>query len=123
MSPRGQTGQIVNDTDSFPTTRAIIRELILEDNISIASGGNGYFVIETEDELKEYNSLESRMMSIVDRKYRICRALLYWKISTGESIRELRFSNEGVRTVYRFRQLSSHQVDPCGHYLQARNLR
>lgn len=69
----------VDDIGSFPNTRAIIRELILEDNIPIASGGNGYFVIETEDELKEYiDSLESRMLSIADRKYGIRRAAQDW---------------------------------------------
>lgn len=75
ISSREINDQIgVDDIGSFPTTRAIIRELILEDNIPIASGGNGYFVIETEDELKDYiNSLESRMLSIADRKYGIRR--------------------------------------------------
>jgi len=80
ISSREINDQIgVDDIGSFPNTRAIIRELILEDNIPIASGGNGYYVIETEDELKDYiDSLESRMLSIADRKYGIRRAAQDW---------------------------------------------
>lgn len=69
----------LDSVGSFPNTRAVIRELLLEDQIPIASSSNGYYIIETEDELAEYiESLESRMLSIADRKYGIRRAAIGW---------------------------------------------
>lgn len=69
----------IDSVGSFPNTRAVVRDLILEDQIPIVSGGNGYFVIETEDELQNYiDSLEGRMLSIADRKYGVRRAAQAW---------------------------------------------
>ena len=42
------------EVGSFPETRALIRELVSEEEIPIAGSSNGYFVIETEEELKHY---------------------------------------------------------------------
>lgn len=69
----------LDNVGSFPNTREVIRELILEEQIPIAAGGNGYYVIETEDELQHYiDSLEGRMLSIADRKYGVRRAAQAW---------------------------------------------
>ncbi|MFC4550086.1 MULTISPECIES: hypothetical protein [Halorussus] len=55
------------------------RELLLEEQIPIASSSNGYYILETEDELKEYvDNLEGRMMKIADLKYAIRRAAQDW---------------------------------------------
>ncbi|WP_276255612.1 hypothetical protein [Halomontanus rarus] len=70
----------VDNVGSFPGTRQIIRTLIIDEEIPIASSGNGYYVVETEEELAEYlESLEGRMLSIADRKWAIQRAAVNWE--------------------------------------------
>lgn len=69
----------LDNIGSFPSTRAVIRELVLEDKVPIAATTNGYFLIKTEDELASYiENLEQRMLSIADRKYAIRRAAADW---------------------------------------------
>jgi ABC-type uncharacterized transport system ATPase subunit len=71
---------------SFPETRQIIREIIVEDQVPIAAGSQGYYVIETEEELREYvNNLDERTLSIVERKQAVLRAADDWedKIETS----------------------------------------
>lgn len=65
---------------SFPSTRAIIREIMIEDQIPVAGSNQGYYVIETEEELSEYvDNLEERVLSISDRKYAVLRAADEWR--------------------------------------------
>lgn len=59
----------IDEVESFPVTRGVIREIIEEDGVPVAASGNGYFVIETEDELEVYlDSLNERLMNIAERK-------------------------------------------------------
>lgn len=64
---------------SFPSTRAVIREIVLVDHIPIAGSSQGYYVIQDEDELHEYvENLEQRVMQITERKFAVQRAVLEW---------------------------------------------
>lgn len=69
----------LDNIGSFPSTRAVIRELVLEDQLPIAATSQGYFIIQDENELSEYvNQLESRVMNITERKFAVQRAALNW---------------------------------------------
>lgn len=69
----------LDNIGSFPSTRAVIRELVLEDQLPIAATSQGYFIIQDEDELSEYvDQLESRVMNITERKFAVKRAVLNW---------------------------------------------
>ena len=69
----------LDNIGSFPSTRALVRELVLEEGIPIAGSSQGYFVIETEEELQDYkDNLESRIMNITERRYAIQRAVDRW---------------------------------------------
>ncbi|MEL7834257.1 hypothetical protein [Fodinibius sp. Rm-B-1B1-1] len=49
-------------------TRNLIREAILDNNIPIGSNSNGYFLIDSEDELKSVlQSLKSRIEGLKER--------------------------------------------------------
>lgn len=51
----------------------------MEDQIPIAGGSQGYYVIQDEDELRDYiDQLESRVMQITERKFAVQRAVLNW---------------------------------------------
>jgi ABC-type uncharacterized transport system ATPase subunit len=101
LNHRGKDNQIssreindeinVDNVGSFPSTRAIVRNLILEDQIPIVSTNNGYFVAETEEEIAEYVAqLDSRITSIAERRYAIKHAARNWgdgiQPSTDEDI-------------------------------------
>jgi hypothetical protein len=69
----------LDNVGSFPSTRAVIREIVMEDQIPVAGGSNGYYVIEQEDELQDYiERLEGRVMNITERKFAVQRAVLEW---------------------------------------------
>lgn len=69
----------LDNIGSFPSTRAVIRKLVLEDQLPIAATTNGYFVIEDQEELEDYiNQLENRVMNITERKFAVQRAALDW---------------------------------------------
>jgi hypothetical protein len=69
----------VDTVGSFPSTRALVRELIEGEQLPIVSDGNGYYVAETEAELASYiESLDSRLVSIADRKAAVIRAAQEW---------------------------------------------
>ncbi|CQH63991.1 uncharacterized protein HHUB_4246 (plasmid) [Halobacterium hubeiense] len=68
----------VDSVGSFPQTREIVRELLME-GIPIASNTNGYYVIESEEQLADYvDTLDSRMTGIAERRYGILRAADQW---------------------------------------------
>jgi hypothetical protein len=65
----------VDNIGSFPSTRALIRDLVMEDRIPVAGSSQGYYVIEDEEELEDYiENLESRVMNITERKFAVQRA-------------------------------------------------
>jgi len=67
------------EVGSFPQTRMLIRDIMLEDMIPIASSTNGYYVVETEQELRDYvDQLESRILGMSERKFAIQRAANAW---------------------------------------------
>lgn len=69
----------LDDIGSFPSTRAVIREIVMEDRIPIAGSSQGYYVIETEDELEDYiENLENRITNIAERRYGVLRAVRDW---------------------------------------------
>lgn len=69
----------LDEIGSFPSTRAVIREIVMEDRIPIAGSSRGYYVIETEEELEDYvENLENRIMNIEDRKFGVRRAASRW---------------------------------------------
>ena len=77
------------EVGSFPETRMLIRDIMLEDQIPVASSNSGYYVIETEEELKDYvDQLESRILGMSERKYAVQRAANEWdgEIETDEDL-------------------------------------
>lgn len=69
----------VDSVGSFPKTREIVRELLFEEGIPIASGGNGYYVIENQDELEEeIGSIDRRIGNIAERRVAVRRAAINW---------------------------------------------
>lgn len=69
----------LDNVGSFPSTRAVIREIVLEDQIPIAASSNGYYVLEEADELEAYlDNLESRIMGLTERRLAIKRAVQEW---------------------------------------------
>ncbi|AXG06554.1 hypothetical protein DU500_09020 [Haloplanus rubicundus] len=69
----------LDNVGSFPSTRAVVRDIVMEDHIPVAGGSNGYYVIQEEDELDAYvERLESRVMNITERKFAVQRAVLEW---------------------------------------------
>jgi 5-formaminoimidazole-4-carboxamide-1-beta-D-ribofuranosyl 5'-monophosphate synthetase len=65
----------INEPESFPRTREAIRHLVLDEKMPIAAGGNGYFFIETQEELNEYvGRLAGREDKIEQRRITVLRA-------------------------------------------------
>lgn len=78
-----------NEVGSFPKTRMIVRDIMLEDQIPIASTNKGYYVVETEGELRDYvDQLEQRILGISERKFAVQRAANEWdgEIETDEDL-------------------------------------
>lgn len=68
-----------DEVGSFPSTRMMVRDIMMEDEIPIGSNTNGYYVIETDEELDEYvANLESRMSGIADRRFAVLKAAGEW---------------------------------------------
>jgi hypothetical protein len=64
---------------SFPGTRELIREIVIEDEIPVASTNQGYFVVDNEEELSEYvDNLTRRAMAILERRFAVLRAANTW---------------------------------------------
>lgn len=65
----------ISDGDANPTTRFEIRDLIKRTALPVAGCNEGYFVIETDQELNEYvGRLEQRKRGIDERISLVCRA-------------------------------------------------
>jgi hypothetical protein len=88
ITSREINDEIDEDTvGSFPETRMLVRDIIVEDGIPIASSNDGYYVVETEQELFEYiDNLDSRILSIADRKAAVLSAADDWsdRIDTSD---------------------------------------
>lgn len=89
MEHRGADNQIssreinevieVDSVGSFPRTREIVRTLLFEEEVPIASGGNGYYIIEDQDELEEeISSIDRRIGNIAERRVAVRRAAMNW---------------------------------------------
>lgn len=65
----------IPDNDTFITTRMLIRKLIKRKQLPIGALDNrGYFLMQDDDELKEYiKTLHRRIIGITDRKTRVIR--------------------------------------------------
>lgn len=80
----------VDNVGSFPSTREIVREIVIKDQIPIVSepGSNGgYYVAETEEEIDIYvKQLDSRIAGITERKVAVQIAANVWDgdIETSE---------------------------------------
>jgi hypothetical protein len=58
----------IPENDTVATTRSLITKLIKRDRIPIGSSENGYYIIQTEDELNEViHDLNGRILGIYDR--------------------------------------------------------
>ncbi|APX00229.1 hypothetical protein CHINAEXTREME_20690 (plasmid) [Halobiforma lacisalsi AJ5] len=55
----------VDSVGSFPKTRKYVRQVLYEEEIPVASGSNGYYVIEDQDELEEEISSIDRRIGIL----------------------------------------------------------
>lgn len=65
----------VDNVGSFPTTRRLVREVMEREKVPIASGNEGYYMIETADELEdEIESINDRIGSIAERRVRLREA-------------------------------------------------
>lgn len=81
ITSRELSEQLHDDKEvgSFPKTRFLIRDIMLEEKIPIAATHDGYFIIETESELKEYvENLEQRILGMSERKFAVQRAANEW---------------------------------------------
>lgn len=66
----------LDDLDSTPNTRAAIRELVTEEHVPVGACSNGYFLIETQAELEEYEAqLTERAYGILERRDAVRRAM------------------------------------------------
>lgn len=71
--------------DSTPTTRGVIRKLIVEYGLPIASTSTGYYFIENGVEVSEcLRQLEGRMAGIQRRKDRLCDAVETYGVADSE---------------------------------------
>lgn len=69
----------MDNVGSFPQTRECIRDIMLNEQIPIIGGGNGYYVAETEEEVQDaLETFESRILSITERKMLLQRAAQEW---------------------------------------------
>lgn len=76
----------IDEVESFPVTRGLIKEILKEDKIPVAGSSQGYFVIETEEELQDYlDNLDSRAMNTIQRKYLIKEAASEHGFTTGDT--------------------------------------
>ena len=67
----------IDSINSFPNTRAIIRELLVEEKMPIGACNEGYFMIETEEEFEQYlGNLETRKLRIEDRIQAVYKAVI-----------------------------------------------
>lgn len=65
----------VDNVGSFPTTRRIVRNRLFEDGLPVASGNNGYYLIETQDELEaELESINGRVAKMLQRRREVALA-------------------------------------------------
>lgn len=72
----------IDDAEARPNTRKLVREVIREYNLPVASTSDGYFVIDDADELEaELGSLDGRIEQIEERKRLIVAA---WNKDTVE---------------------------------------
>ncbi|MDS0261892.1 ATP-binding protein [Haloarcula sp. S1CR25-12] len=69
--------QLNHETDEAPSkVRKLISELVLEEELPVASNSNGYYLIQDEDELEDYvDKLEKRARGINERKLGVQRAV------------------------------------------------
>lgn len=66
-----------DNVGSFPRTREIVREILERELLPIASGNDGYYVIETREELEEeIESINRRIGNIAERRVHVRRAAL-----------------------------------------------
>jgi ABC-type uncharacterized transport system ATPase subunit len=68
-----------DEVGSFPETRMIIRDILIEDQVPILGANHGYWVAETEEEIQSYlDNLETRITGIAERRFAIKRAAQIW---------------------------------------------
>lgn len=66
----------IDSIGSFPNIRSVMRKLVLEEELPVASNSKGYYLIQDDQELEEYvESLESRAEAINKRKLGVQRAV------------------------------------------------
>lgn len=65
----------VDNVGSFPQTRRIVRELLFEEGLPVASNNEGYYLIESEEELSdEIESLNGRISRTLERRRQVALA-------------------------------------------------
>ncbi len=65
----------VDNVESFPTTRKIVRNRLMEDGLPVASGGDGYYLIKSQEELEnEIESINGRVAKILQRRMKVAEA-------------------------------------------------
>ena len=65
----------VDNVGSFPTTRKIVRNRLFEDGLPVASSNNGYYLIETQEELEgELESINGRVTKMLQRRREVALA-------------------------------------------------
>lgn len=90
----------INDGNGNPKTREVIRTLVEERNVPIAAGPNGYFFLESPDDLQHYlTGLDSRIAGIQERKRTVTEAWnrhTYRRDEDGKARLEFGFDEEDV---------------------------
>jgi hypothetical protein len=69
-----------------PVARIAIKEIILDEDLPIGSCSNGYYIIQTKEELNEYiSNLHSRICGIKQRIKAVRKAFIKFKLKTKQS--------------------------------------
>lgn len=70
----------LDNVDSFPQTRQLVRDIIEDEQIPVIGGGRGFYVAETEEEIASaLSTLDSRITNTAERKMLLERAVQEWK--------------------------------------------
>lgn len=78
---------MVNDTESRPETRKLVRSVMRKTNVPIGSNNGGYYIIATADDLDEYmDRLDETIMGTMKRSNEVFQA--FYAGDTNASVSE-----------------------------------
>jgi hypothetical protein len=77
----------ISDADGHPQTRQIVFEVMEQRNLPLGATNDGYYVIQSEDELKEYlRALDNRILGTLNRKVLVNKVFLQSRGLPAEAV-------------------------------------